>query len=243
LGTYLTCPRKFKYSYIDKIKSETSPQAQRGLDFHSFAQHFFEHLIFINNTYFVIDQNFLDDQLANVHPDAVPLIANFIDFENNRWEICKKLRPENPQSLYLPLLREGKFVSDKLEQITIIDRLDLRPDGNYTLVEYKTEKFKNKGWKDTEFRRELMFQKTTLETCPEFTNNFKRDIVDFVVYFPEGNQIMNEYFNYRTATALKKSLDKMRTDIANANYKCIVQYFCRFCPYTPQYCDMEFKAK
>ena len=243
LGTYLTCPRKFKFSYVDKIKVETSWQAQRGIDFHAFAHDFFDHLIFINNTYFVIDQAWLDRQLEIVAPEAVPLISNFIDFEHSRWEICKALRPENPQSLYLPLLREGKFVSDKLEQITIIDRLDMRPDGNYTLVEYKTEKFKPKGWKDTEFRRELTFQKVTLETAPEFTDNFKKAIVDFVVYFPEGNQIMNENFNFRTAYALKKSLEKMRTAIAKDDYPCVVQYLCRFCAYNPTLCDMEFKEK
>ena len=215
---------------------------QRGLDFHSFGEHFFEHLIFINEDYFVIDQNFMDEQLFAVSPEAVPLIENFINFERKRWEICKALRPDKPRELYMPLLREGKFTSDKLEQITIIDRLDLRPDGNFTLVEYKTEKFKTRGWKETEFRRELTFQKTTLETCPEFTKNFKGDIVDFVVYFPHSNSIMNESFNWRTADALHKHLEKMRLDISNSNYPCNVQQLCRWCNYNLM-CSFDFKEK
>ncbi len=171
-------------------------------------------------------------------PDAKTQIDNFIEFEQNRWNICKELCPKNPKKYFIPLCRETKFVSEKLQQITIIDRLDLRKDGNYTLVEIKTERFQNKGWKNTEFRREMMFEKTTCESSPEFQNRFPKNIVDFVIYFPRSNDLMIESFNWRTASALKKALEKMRADIDNSYYPCNVEYHCRFCNFTLT-CPME----
>jgi hypothetical protein len=214
---------------------------QRGLDVHEFCNFFYENLIFTENT-FAVNPNYLDDWLEKISPEAIDQIENFINFEYERWEICKNLMPAEPKKLFMPLIREGKYFSEKLQQVTIIDRLDLRPDGNYTLVEYKTEKYKPKGWKDTEFRRELMFQKTTLESCPEFQKEFNRDIIDFVVYFPNSNNIMNENYNWRTASALKRSLEKMREDIKNENYPCNVQYLCRYCFFNTT-CEMEFYNK
>lgn len=173
-----------------------------------------------------------------VLPDAKEQINNFIEFETKRWIICKQLCPKNPKKLFIPLLREEKLSSEKLQQITIIDRMDSRLDGNYTLVEYKTERFQDKGWKNTEFRREMMFEKSTCESSPEFKARFPNDIVDFVIYFPRSNDVMIENFNWRTASALKKSIERMRMNVENSYYPCNVEYHCRFCSFNLT-CPME----
>lgn len=232
------CPKKFDFNYVQKIRSETTWQMQRGIDVHQFCNEFYDNLMFTNGTY-AVNPDFVEAFFKQCSPDAIEQINNFMLFEHSRWEICKSLCPKNPKKLFIPLLREGKFVSDKLEQVTILDRLDARTDGNYTLVEIKTERFQPKGWKQTEFRREMMFEKLTAEASPEFQKNFPNDILDFVVYFPRSNDIFAESFNWRTASALKKSLEKMREDIKNKNYSCNVEYHCRFCYYN-SLCDFTF---
>lgn len=239
LNCYLQCPRKFQYLYVDKLeRGITSPEAQRGIEVHDFINHFYDNLTFCGSQ-FGVNVEFYEPYVEICLPDAKTQINNFIDFEQERWNICKQLCPKNPKKLFIPLCREEKFSSEKLQQITIIDRLDARADGNYTLVEVKTEKFQNKGWKNTEFRREMMFEKTTSEASPEFQKRFPNDIVDFVIYFPRSNDVMMESFNWRTASALKKALEKMRMDIENSYYPCNVEYHCRFCNFNLGICPME----
>jgi hypothetical protein len=239
LNAWLQCPSKFKRLYIDKVKTETSPQAQRGLEVHQFCAEFYDHLHFKNGN-FTVETEFLEPYLEMCSEDARPQIHNFIDFEQQRWLSCKALLPKNPKKLFIPLLREEKLSSDKLQQVTIIDRLDQRLDGNYTLVEYKTERFQEKEWKKTEFRREMMFEKTTCESSESFQQRFSESIVDFVVYFPRSNDVMMESFNQRTASALRKAIERMRIDIENNYYPCCEEYHCRFCPFNLS-CEMNME--
>jgi hypothetical protein len=240
LNTWLQCPAKFKYIYIDKCRPETSPQAQRGIEVHDFCNHFYDNISFKNGDV-IVDRDFLEPYLEMCMEETKEQINNFIEFEQQRWRICRSLCPKNPRKLFLPLLREEKFVSEKLQQVTIVDRMDQRLDGNYTLVEYKSERFQEKEWKKTEFRREMMFEKITCETTPDFQARFPYNIVEFVVYFPRSNDVMMENFNYRTASALKKSIERMRIAIENSYYPCNVEYHCRFCAFSLGLCPMEFE--
>jgi hypothetical protein len=239
LGAFLQCPKKFFHLYIEKQKSSTSPQAQRGIEVHNFCNLFYDNLHFHNGN-FTVEPEFLNPYLEMCLEDTKSYIQNFIDFEHQRWQACRTLCPKNPKKLFIPLLREEKLVSDKLQQVTIVDRLDQKLDGNYTLVEYKTEKFQPKEWKKTEFRREMMFEKTTCEASEAFQKRFPNNITDFVVYFPRSNDVMIEAFNFRTASALKKSIERMRMDIENSYFPCNVEYHCRFCPFSLS-CNMEMQ--
>jgi len=235
------CPKKFEYIYIDKIRPETSEAAQRGIEVHEFCNLFYDNITFVDEE-FVVNPNFLDKWYTESLPESVEMFKTFQVFERERWQICKEMRPNDPQSLFIPLLREKKYFSDKLNQVTIIDRLDLRPDGNYTLVEIKTGRYNPKPWKLTELRRELTFEKRTAETTPEFYENFPNKIVDFVVFYPRSADILNESFNMRTQKALEKVLVRMRHDIKLGRYPCNVQYHCRFCNF-PLVCSMDHERK
>jgi hypothetical protein len=235
------CPRKFKYLYLDKLKPEKSKEIQRGLEVHDFINHFYDNLHFFNGD-FSVNPEFYEPYMEMVLPDSKEQIENFINFERQRWQICRGLCPKNPRKLFIPLLREEKFTSEKLRQVTILDRMDARPDGNYTLVEIKTERFQPKEWKKTEFRREMMFEKTTAESSPDFQKRFPNNIIDFVIYFPRSNDVFMETYNYRTLSALKKSIEKMRMAVENNYFPCIVDYHCRFC-FAAGFCNMEFEFK
>ena len=159
---------------------------QRGLDVHQFCNEYYDHIKFSNHS-FVIDEEWTKKFLESCSEEAQMQISNFIAFEINRWRACQRLVPGDPKKLFLPLLRESKFFADSINQVTIVDRMDLRIDDNYTLIEIKSGRFIDKDWKKTELRREVAFEKTTLEASPEFQKKFPHDILDFVVYFPATN--------------------------------------------------------
>ena len=234
------CPAKFYHSYILKEKpSFTSWQAKRGIDVHDFCNKFYDNITFDEHG-FCIDDNFLQFYIEKVAEETVPFIKNFLDFEAQRWLTCKELLPTNPKKLFIPLLRETKFVSKAIERVTIIDRLDLRLDGNYTLVEYKTEKFDPKSWKNTERRREICFEKSVPESIPEFRRDFPGQILDFVYYFPRSNDVFCELFNKRSITAMEKCVDKIQNDyILPGFFPCNVEYHCAFCEFSKD-CPMTF---
>ena len=139
------------------------------------------------------------------------------------------------------MLREAKFFSESLQRVVIIDRLDLRTDNDYTLVEYKTEAYSEKSWKRTELRRELAFEKSVLENCPDFTKNFKGKIKDFVVYYPKSNDAWVENFNGRSVSAMEKCVERVYENYINPGfYPCDVQYHCSFCEFAKLDCPMTF---
>lgn len=239
LAAFLQCPKKFEYRHIDRLKGEKSDAMLRGSEVHEFCAEFYDHLKFTNE-HFTINENFVEDFLESCLEQSIPYIKNFINFERDRWKVCKNLYPKDPKKYFFPLLREEKFVSDTLEQVTILDRLDLRLDGNYTLIEIKTSKFSDKPWKKTELRREMAFEKNTAEASPEFQKNFPNDIMNFVIYFPRSNDVMMENFHWQTFRALDKALEKMRWHIAQNKFPCNVRYHCRYCEFN-RVCDMEFE--
>jgi hypothetical protein len=242
MNCFLQCPHHFHEEYVLKNKPTIKSDAmQCGIEFHDFANRFFDHIKFIEGTLF-IDDNFLQGFKERCVPQCLSYIDNFISFELDRWEICKNLLPTNPTKIYMPLLREAKFVSDKLERLTIIDRLDLRMDGNYTLVEYKTGKFADKDWKKTELRREMCFERSVPEVCPEFYKKYPADIKDFVVYFPQKNDTIIETFNGRSISAMEKAVEKIREAMRTNSYPYEVNFLCRYCWLSPS-CPMLFEGQ
>jgi hypothetical protein len=237
------CPRKFEKIYVLKEKpSTTSWQAQRGIDVHQFFSEFYSNITFDKDG-FCVNDKFLQSWIDKVPEETLPFIKNFLDFETQRWKTCVELRPDNPKSLFVPLLREAKYFSETIQRVVIIDRLDLRTDGNYTLVEYKTEAYSDKSWKRTELRREMAFEKSVIENCKEFTDKFKGKIVDFVVYYPRSNDAWVENFKTISINAMERCVEKVYNEYINPGYyPCNVEYHCAFCDFSKE-CPMDFTTE
>ncbi len=235
LNTFITCPRLYKFLYVDKIKQDrTSPEAQRGTFFHEFACAFYDNL-HISGTEFQIDQKWLNEQITIVSPETVPYIKNFVEFEQSRWKACVKQCPENPSKFFIPVLKEKKILNLGLEIVGIIDRVDLNFDGkSYTICDYKTEKFSLKSWKVTEHRREAAFYKVLTESSG-LLNGL---ITHFAFIYPKENDVWVEEFNGRTLSALKKKLVDVRQEISAGNFPCSTGIFCRWCDCS-QICEMN----
>lgn len=230
-GCYETCPQRYKLIYINKVPTETSEAAQRGLDVHAFAGAFYNH-IKIENEELIIDPNFIEEYKNNSIEDSQKYIENFIDFEKKRWEICKQY--PNPLKYFVPVIREKKVENIGLGLVGIVDRVDRKFNGNYMVIEIKTGKYDERSWKRTELRQELAFYKLLIES----SNLVDKPIEDFAVYYPRSNDVWTETFNGRTLSAFQKNLEKVREGISRGDFHCNISIFCRYCE-ANRWCPME----
>jgi RecB family exonuclease len=235
LSTFITCPRLFKFLYVDKVQQDrSSPEAQRGIAFHEFACSFYDNL-YISGDQFQIDQQWLQEQIQLMTPDTVPFVKNFVEFEQNRWKLCVEEKPDNPAKFFLPVLKEKKILNLGLEMVGIIDRVDLNFDEKgYTICDYKTERFSTKSWKMTEHRREATFYKILLEN----SGLIDLPVTSFAFIYPRSNDVWAEDFGTRTLSAFKKKITQVRQEIEAEEFPCKVGIFCRFCNCN-NICDMS----
>ncbi len=235
LNTYITCPKLYKFFYVDKIVIDhKSPQAQRGIDVHQFCCDYYDH-IELSGKDLKVDQKWLQEQITIASEDAKPYIFNFLNFEQQRWNICVEKCPENPGKFYIPEMREQKILNLGLEMVGIVDRVDLNFDGkSYTCVDYKTEKFDQRPWKLSEHRREMAFYKILLES----SGLLKYPVTHFCIFYPRSNDVWHEAFTNRTLNALKKKLSDVRASIAAGDFTPNVSIFCRWCDAAPM-CTFE----
>ena len=223
IGCYQTCPQRYKLLYIDKVPTETSEAAQRGLDLHAFAGAFYDHISTGSDGELIIDQTYVDEARSNAIEDAQKYITNFLDFEKKRWEVCKEY--PDPLKYFIPVIREKKIENLGLGLVGIVDRVDRKFNGNYVVVEIKTGKYDERGWKRTELRQELAFYKILVES----SGLIDKPIEDFCVFYPRTNDVWIEPFDGRTIAAFKRNLEKVREGIARGDFHCNVSLFCRFC--------------
>lgn len=222
IGCYQTCPQRYKLLYIDRVPTETSEAAQRGLDLHAFAGSFYDH-ISVSDGKLVVDPNYIDEARANSIEDSQKYITNFLDFEEKRWDVCKLQL--DPLKYFVPVIRERKIENLGLGLVGIVDRVDLKFNGNYIVVEIKTGKYDERGWKRTELKQELAFYKILVES----SGLIDKPIEDFCVFYPRTNDVWTEPFDGRTIIAFKKNLEKVRDGISRGDFHCNISVFCRWC--------------
>jgi CRISPR/Cas system-associated exonuclease Cas4 (RecB family) len=217
------------------VVPSVSPEAQRGIDVHDFCMQFYDHVT-VSGSKFEVDEGWLEKQLLGASEVARPFIENFVKFEEDRWRLCvQNVKNGKVKRYFLPVLREQKIVNLGLEITGVIDRVDLNFDGKtYTVVEYKTEKFDQRGWKLTEHRREMAFYKMLLEN----SNCLKGEVTHFCIYYPRSNEVWVEKFDPRTISSLKKTLSDVRRKIERGEFPCKVSYYCRYCEVN-SYCSFN----
>jgi hypothetical protein len=167
LSTYLACPRRFKYHYVDLLDEVDSVQLKRGRMVHDIMNNFFdildpEKLIVavrrtkmggdITDTY-VFKMMF--EQLISLIPVNEPLmlekgekeivIQNLMSFcimETKRLFFLKgenvELSSETLRNFWYPREREALVVDDENKLFGYIDRSVNNPDGTVDLVDYKS---------------------------------------------------------------------------------------------------------
>ena len=242
LSCFLQCPQKYKLLYVDNLQDviPRSPQAQRGLNVHEFCFQSYDHLKIVSGS-LVYDVDWVDEKLSLANGEESHFLRNFLQMEEERWEICKEMAPKNPEEYFIPFMREKRLENKGLEIVGIVDRVDKKFNGNFCVVDIKTEKPDYRPWRLTELRREMAFYKILVECSGELPEG--KCVEDFAIYYPHDNSVLYEKFSTLTLTALRKNMGYMRGAIGRKDFPCRVTIYCRYCECVNLGCPMTFEGK
>ena len=137
MNTYLTCPQKWKFQYIDKRKSKPSPAMWRGIKIHKQIE------------------NFYNNDKADTS-----LIPNFLKFEERRLEKCPK------DKKYLkPIAQELAVKDEDLRIRGFIDAVYLNPkDDGVIIIDWKSGKYRPNNFSDYRFELAVYAELYRLQT-------------------------------------------------------------------------------
>lgn len=145
IESFTTCPMAFRFSSIERLPEPPSPHTTKGSLVHRALELLFTHAA-ADRTPATASATFTQawaEYLA--HPDLVELGFDELAlrrFRDDAWALTERyFELEDPtavQAIGLELRLEAQL--DTLTVRGIIDRLDLRPDGELVIVDYKTGK-------------------------------------------------------------------------------------------------------
>jgi len=137
VGTYMTCPRKFKLIYLDKKQTFKPKCMADGVLLHSWFDKFYKEMPPIQD----LDINKFDEY-AKIFPQELREsyeedIYNFLEFSKKLFLISEN------KACWKPIATEEKFYDEEMNFVGVIDAVF--SDGtNYLLLDYKTGKPKDK---------------------------------------------------------------------------------------------------
>lgn len=198
LNTYIQCPSKYLMRDVLKIEIDVEPykEAEEGIAFHKWCEDYYTGGQRFTSDIFLTDANLLNLEYSkNIsRAQGLCLFENDIDYLE-------------------PIDTEIKVASWKNMRIGYIDRLDLMPDGNYCIVDYKPS---DKRKYPSDVRRQIHFY------IKQF--NFLKDSDDtFKQLYPCGKATHGLILGYkdasnwlipsssRTEQAMERQINKMRT--------------------------------
>ena len=153
LETYRSCPLKFKYQVLDKIRAPKSIEAVFGTVVHSALKRIFqrsplfptldETIDFFNDKWSDLSHStnsgqakeFSEEALKSYHEEGINMIKNFYK-KNPPWNFnVVELESRFEVTIEDPGKKENHILAG------IIDRVDKSPDSNiYEIIDYKTSK-------------------------------------------------------------------------------------------------------
>ncbi len=222
LGTYESCPRKYKYEKIDKLPRKSFEHLDVGNYVHEVLEYFHKRL----------------NEDATQHPETL-----LKSLAKEIWEKYKfKVSPEGLEKskellkAYLGhvgasawpnvLATEDRFSLDLSEDVMIrgvIDRIDRLPDGSLQIVDYKTGKSK-------------YLDKFQLQVYGLHLKTIDPDIKEYsgkYIVLPEGPKELSYTFTMADVEEAKQDVLKTAEHIAtDKTWDPKPQFLCKFCDFS-----------
>lgn len=225
LGSYTWCPKKYQFSYIERLPQDQTEPMRKGTIMHNAREGFF------NDFDIKKAEDMSHDEVLDYCTSLFPIDDYFDDyltiasFEASRFV---EARAEDKIDSFLPVCNEGKLdceitiTSDtnpkfpltrdyKIHLQGIIDRIFLE-DGGYIPMEFKTGL-----WKDgrtSGMRKEMAFYQLLIENSSEevlkqagLESNVP--VSHWAWYYPISNYIYSEPVKKSSMTAMMKSIAKL----------------------------------
>lgn len=198
ISTFKFCPMQYKKRYVDGIKDDKPNYSLTvGSRFHNFAETFFD-----------IAYDYETDAWPDfIHEDFSlyerEMLEWFIEQETDRLKLMN-----NDRDLWMPKVREEKFLNHKLQLRGIIDRIDHLGDTN-VIVEYKTSKSIYKPGLQLEFG----FYKLLLSEMPQYKD---KKLIGCVVN-PRLKEI--QFMSPSREETVMKIINDLRTSIDTGEFE------------------------
>lgn len=229
---FLQCPRKFKYNYIDNLRTKEEPEEgsplKIGLDVHEIFEWYYKQpeAKKITKPY--------DQSMWNIFVKH-PMAAEYVDFIDNFIQFnVETLIPENGVPGYVPPEVELYIHDKELNLNGIIDAVFDSEDGK-VVVDYKT----GKPRAITEYILELTLYKMLYE------RHTGKKVAHCGIYFPKTNTMRmarclepgEECDNKGPCISLEDefvaldTLDTIREKIEEEDFPAKPGFLCRYCDY------------
>lgn len=230
INEFISCSRKFRYRYIDKIEVPQNEYAHKGSIVHALAENVAKEL----------------QKTDNIDSDTITRLINmyYDDSEFDIQEHAASLR----QFFIDMLIHEGYTIFGVEEEI-YDEEYDLKgyvdiiledEDGNLSIIDYKSSK---KAKSIREYLKELCIYKYLVESkYPD------RNVITAGVFFTAVNQYRctnfvesqkkGSYTNKEDYDSVFDLIDWVRAMIDGGHFNPNRGFLCRYCDYQ-DYCEQE----
>lgn len=156
MSDYLSCPLKFRYCTIDRIEEPPSSAATKGTLVHSVLEHLYDLPAHARTVR--AGQDLLEPRWAAMVERDPKLTALFEDEDFEAWMAsARKLvstyfERENPAALQPRSSNRERMITVDIGPVRfrgIIDRIDVAPNGDMRVVDYKTGKLPKPAYQDS----------------------------------------------------------------------------------------------
>ena len=231
LGTFQTCPLKYKYQNIDKIKEPKSKEAVFGTLMHSTLNFIHKPSLVPPNVEQALDY-FSKDWNSEIFEDEMEERAAFALGVSMIQDYYKKNRPEDFNIVDL----ESRFqigIEDKQKKVQhtisgIIDRIDKTEDG-YEIIDYKTTKKMPSQEKVDEDLQLSVYLSAFLARYPKEVERLDKITVS-LYYLKHGVKLSSQRTLEQLSAAKQLFLDVI-SEIEKNNFPANVNPLCDWCGY------------
>ena len=141
IDTYQNCPRKFRYSYVDRLPSKPGPHLSFGTSLHNALEAFYDRKLPQTPT----EEELLEFLYVGWDSSGFRDMPREeqVRFYRHGQDVLRRFHQRNKDQYRLPATTEAWFelpFGDEAVVVGSIDRVDVDEDGRFHIIDYKTNR-------------------------------------------------------------------------------------------------------